>query len=156
MLRGFCPFFACLCAQAMLLLAASPVYAQVISPESDIEWRNSPKPQIKKTERIHIPVPSPTTDGSSQQTLPIWSVETTDVTLSNTLLRWSREEKWQLLWEADRDFPILANVYLKGSFQSAILTVMQSLSDTDYPMQAIMNPNTRIIRIVRYLQTPNG
>jgi len=72
------------------------------------------------------------------------------------LLRWSREEKWQLLWEADRDFPILANVYLKGSFQSAILTVMQSLSDTDYPMQAIMNPNTRIIRIVRYLQTPNG
>jgi len=156
MLRRFYQFFACLCALAMLLTAASPVSAQVISPESDIEWRNSPKPQLKQTERVHTPVTPPEPDGTTQEVLPIWSVETTDVTLSNTLLRWSREEKWQLLWEADRDFPILATVYLKGSFQSAILTVMQSLSDTDYPMQAIMNPNTRIIRIVRYLQTPNG
>jgi hypothetical protein len=76
--------------------------------------------------------------------------------LPATLSRWSRQEKWQLLWEADRDFPILATVYLKGSFQSAILSVMQSLSDSDYPLQAILNPNTRIVRIVRYMQTPNG
>jgi len=156
MLRRFYPFFACLCAQAILLTAASPVQAQVISPKSDIEWRNSPKPQLKQMDRIHTPAAPPAPNGSTQEVSPIWSVETTDGTLSNTLLRWSREEKWQLLWEAERDFPILATVYVKGSFQSAILTVMQSLSDTDYPMQAIMNPTTRIIRIVRYLQTPNG
>jgi hypothetical protein len=64
--------------------------------------------------------------------------------------------KWQLLWEADRDFPILANVFLKGSFESAILSVMQSLSDSDYPLQAIINMDTQVIRIVRYMQSPNG
>lgn len=138
----------------MLLTAASPVKAQVVSPESDIEWRSSPKPPIRPTERIHVPAVIP--DISAGTVSPIWSLEMADVTLSNTLSRWSRQEKWQLLWEADRDFPILATVYLKGSFQSAILTVMQSLSDTDYPMQAIINPDTRVIRIVRYMQSPNG
>lgn len=154
MLRGFYPFFACLCAQAMLLMAASPVYSQIISPESDIEWRKSPRPAIESKDRKHIPATLP--DNSSDPVTPIWSIETADTTLSNTLSRWSRQEKWQLLWEADRDFPILATVYLKGSFQSAILSVMQSLSDSDYPLQAILNPNTRIVRIVRYMQTPNG
>jgi len=150
----FYPVSACLSVQAMLLTAASPAQAQVISPESDIEWRNSPKPQLRPTERNHVPADIP--DMSTGTISPIWSLEISDGTLSNTLSRWSRQEKWQLLWEADRDFPILATVYLKGSFQSAILTVMQSLSDTDYPMQAIINSDTRIIRIVRYMQTPNG
>ena len=154
MLRGIYPFFACLCAQAMLLMAASPVYSQVISTESDIEWRKSPRPAIESKDRKHSPATLP--DNSSDPVTPIWSIETADTTLSNTLSRWSRQEKWQLLWEAARDFPILATVYLKGSFQSAILSVMQSLSDSDYPLQAILNPNTRIVRIVRYMQTPNG
>ena len=133
------------------LLAASVAWAQVPLTDSDLEWRKSPRPAIESKDRKHIPATLP--DNSSDPVTPIWSIETADTTLSNTLSRWSRQEKWQLLWEADRDFPILATVYLKGSFQSAILSVMQSLSDSDYPLQAILNPNTRI---VRYMQTPNG
>jgi len=34
--------------------------------------------------------------------------------------------------------------------------VMQSLSDSDYPLQAIINMDTQVIRIVRYMQSPNG
>ena len=154
MLRLFHSISACLCMLAMLLLAASPAQAQIVSPDSDIEWRKSPKPQLQPSERQHIPVTIP--EATAGTVLPIWTLEISDGTLSNTLSRWSRQEKWQLLWEADRDFPILATVYLKGSFQSAILKVMQSLSDTDYPMQAIINPDSRVIRIVRYMQTPNG
>ena len=133
------------------LLATSVAWAQVPLTDSDLEWRKSPRPAIESKDRKHIPATLP--DNSSDPVTPIWSIETADTTLSNTLSRWSRQEKWQLLWEADRDFPILATVYLKGSFQSAILSVMQSLSDSDYPLQAILNPNTRI---VRYMQTPNG
>lgn len=135
------------------LLAASLAWAQVPVTESDMEWRKSPRPAIESHERKHTPAAQP--DSTSNIT-PIWSLETADGTLSNTLSRWSRQEKWQLIWEADRDFPILATVYLKGSFQSAVLSVMQSLADSDYPLQAILNPNTRIVRIVRYMQTPNG
>ncbi len=136
------------------LLAASVAWAQVPLTESDLEWRKSNPPAIQSQDRKHTPVTLP--DISSNSVAPIWSIETADTTLSNTLSRWSRQEKWQLLWEADRDFPILATVYLQGSFQSAILSVMHSLSDSDYPLQAILNPNTRIVRIVRYMQTPNG
>jgi hypothetical protein len=145
-----------LCHYALVLplLATSVAWAQVPLTDSDLEWRKSPRPAIESKDRKHIPATLP--DNSSDPVTPIWSIETADTTLSNTLSRWSRQEKWQLLWEADRDFPILATVYLKGSFQSAILSVMQSLSDSDYPLQAILNPNTRIVRIVRYMQTPNG
>lgn len=136
------------------LLAASVAWAQVPLTESDLEWRKSPRPAIESHERKHTAATLP--DNPSNNVTPIWSLETADGTLSNTLSRWSRQEKWQLIWEADRDFPILATVYLKGSFQSVILSVMQSLSDSDYPLQAILNPNTRIVRIVRYMQAPNG
>lgn len=136
------------------LVAASVAWAQVPLTESDMEWRKSNPPAIQSQDRKHTPASLPDVSGSSAA--PIWSIEIVDTTLSNTLSRWSRQEKWQLLWEADRDFPILATVYLQGSFQSAILSVMHSLSDSDYPLQAILNPNTRIVRIVRYMQTPNG
>ena len=146
MIKNLCHY-----ALVLPLLATSVAWAQVPLTASDLEWRKSPRPAIESKDRKHIPATLP--DNSSDPVTPIWSIETADTTLSNTLSRWSRQEKWQLLWEADRDFPILATVYLKGSFQSAILSVMQSLSDSDYPLQAILNPNTRI---VRYMQTPNG
>jgi Toxin co-regulated pilus biosynthesis protein Q len=142
-------------ALAMLLLAASPAMAQVAAPLApDSEWRSAPKPQLRPEVKQYIAVnPSVPAEGAEW---PVWSLEVSDTTLSNTLSRWSRQVKWQLLWEADRDFPILANVYLKGSFESAILSVMQSLSDSDYPLQAIINMDTQVIRIVRYMQSPNG
>ena len=128
-------------ALAMLLLAASPAMAQVAAPPApDSEWRSAPKPQLRPEVKQYIAVnPSVPAEGAEW---PVWSLEVSDTTLSNTLSRWSRQVKWQLLWEADRDFPILANVYLKGSFESAILSVMQSLSDSDYPLQAIINMDT--------------
>ena len=141
-------------AATLSLVAASSAWSQVKSPDSDLEWHKSPRPAIDQPERKHVPASIPETP--PEGVTPIWTLETGDATLSNTLSRWSRQEKWQLIWEADRDFPILATVYLKGSFQSAILSVMQSLADTDYPLQAVLNPNTRIVRIVRYMQTPNG
>ena len=140
---------------AMLLLAASPAIAQAPAPLApDSDWRSSPKPQLSPKINQYITVNPPTPAEGTE--LPVWSLEVSDGTLSNTLSRWSRQDKWQLLWEAERDFPILANVYLKGSFESAILSVMQSLSDSDYPLQAIINTDTHVIRIVRYMQSPNG
>ena len=128
--------------------------AQTSANETDIGWSKTLRPPIEQKERKLSPISIPENTGNSVE--PIWSIETTDATLSNALMRWSRQEKWQLIWEADRDFPILATVYLKGSFQSAILSVMQSLSESDYPLQAVLHPNSRIVRIVRYMQTPNG
>ena len=139
-------------ASAMLLLAASPAMAQVAAPLApDSEWRSAPKPQLRPEVKQYIAVnPSVPAEGAE---LPVWSLEVSDTTLSNTLSRWSRQVKWQLLWEADRDFPILANVYLKGSFESAILSVMQSLSDSDYPLQAIINMDRGVDFVQQFSKT---
>ena len=140
---------------AWVWCAWSPlVLAQVSVSEQDLDWQTNHRPAIKGTENPHKQalMPAPSAEGIE----PIWSIETSDVTLSNTLLRWSQQEKWQLIWEADRDFPILATVYLKGNFQSAILSVMQSLAQTDYPLQAILHTPSKVVRIVRHMQTPNS
>jgi hypothetical protein len=89
-------------------LATFSAWSQVPITETDVEWRKSPRPAIEKSERKHSPMSLP--NAQSNGITPIWTIETTDVTLSNTLSRWSRQEKWQLMWEADRDFPILATV----------------------------------------------
>ena len=66
------------------------------------------------------------------------------------LLRWTREAGWQLVWEAERDFAIDAQVALQGSFLQALGQAMATLSDSDFPLQATANTATRVVRITRY------
>ena len=140
---------------ALLLVAPKVGAEQALSidstSEEELQWRDMPKPVLQRHEREHTPVAIKELSGIE----PIWHIDSADGTLSNTVSRWCRHENWQLIWEADRDFPILASVYLKGSFESALDKVMRSLSETDYPLQAILNPSTKVVRIVRYLQAPN-
>ena len=56
------------------------------------------------------------------------------------------------LWDAERDFPIENHIMLEGTFVQVVQTVMDSLNDSDYPLQAALNPSTRVIRITRYLE----
>lgn len=140
---------AALCMTASQALSQTTAVKPITSTELD--WRDLPKPVIQKQERKHTPVNIKEVNNIE----PIWLIEIADTTLSNTVSRWCRQQNWQLIWEADRDFPILATVYLKGSFESALDKVMRSLADTDYPLQAIMNPNTKVVRIVRHMQNNN-
>jgi len=139
------------------LLAMSVMFVcmHTASAQSDfdisVEWVKTPKPLLKKNSKTYSAAEDADPDVEG-----MWSVELTDRTLFNTISRWSREAQWQLVWEADRDFPIEAQVLFQGSFQSAISLVMKSLSDTDYPLQAVVNSDARIIRIVRYMQSKNN
>jgi hypothetical protein len=56
------------------------------------------------------------------------------------------------VWDAERDFPIENHIMLEGTFVQVVQTVMDSLNDSDYPLQAALNPSTRVIRITRYLE----
>ncbi|UXH80278.1 toxin co-regulated pilus biosynthesis Q family protein [Roseateles amylovorans] len=80
-----------------------------------------------------------------------WTVELADQTFRQTLLRWTRIAGWQLVWEADRDFAIDAQVTLQGNFTQVLEEAMNSLRETDYPVQALINPNTRVVRVKRYM-----
>lgn len=84
-----------------------------------------------------------------------WSILNQDKSLYHVISRWSQTANWQLIWDADRDFPIQAQISIDGTFTTAIQMVMDSLHNTDYPLQAVMNPHTRVLSVVRHLDASN-
>lgn len=115
--------------------------------ELDVEWISSPKPTIQAD--------NPQTGAApvwpEEQSSP-WEIQRHDKTLSTVMARWSQKAGWQLVWDAERDFPIENHIMLEGTFVQVVQTVMDSLNDSDYPLQAALNPATRVIRISRYLE----
>lgn len=83
-----------------------------------------------------------------------WSFLLADGTVHQALQRWARVAGWQLVWEVDRDFPIDAEVSLRGNFLAALTQAMAALRDTDFPLQARVQAQTRVVRIGRWL--PDG
>ena len=113
--------------------------------EISVEWAKSAKPTLPNPAGAASPVRLPEDEPSS-----IWSLQTQDQTLYHSISRWAQTANWQLMWEAERDFPIQAQISIEGSFTAAIQLVMNSLASTDFPLQAVMNDATRVISIIRH------
>ncbi len=80
-----------------------------------------------------------------------WSVQFNDGTVRRMLARWSSEAGYQLLWDVPRDYPIEVEMNLQGNFRDVVWLVVKSLSETDAPVQASINADIRLIRVVRFL-----
>ena len=85
----------------------------------------------------------------------VWSLGPSDKKLSVALTRWAQQAGWQMVWEAERDFVIESSLHLSGDFLRSMDAVMQSLADTDYPLQAKANRSTLTLRISRYQDAGN-
>ena len=97
-----------------------------------------------------VQVNEPSAEGETQ----IWQVLLQDKTLSQTLFRWAQTAGWQISWDAERDHPIEASIQIQATFVQALKMVMQSLADSEYPLQAVLNPQTRSMRVVRHNESP--
>jgi hypothetical protein len=86
---------------------------------------------------------------ASASPIDTWQLTVGDRRLSMALQRWSALAGWQLVWEAERDFPMEANVQIHGTFMVALQEVMNSLADSDYPLQAVVNAQTQVLRVRR-------
>ena len=119
--------------------------------EITVEWAKPPKPTLPNPSGSADPVrqPSPEPDA-------VWTLQTQDKTLYHSLSRWAQAAQWQLMWEAERDFPIQAQISIEGSFSAAVQLVMNALSNTDHPLPAVMNHATRVMSIVRHQQRSDG
>ena len=80
-----------------------------------------------------------------------WAILMADKTLYRTFRRWSQEAQYQLLWQVDRDYPIEAEVAFESTLREAVAQVMSGVALTDFPLQAIFNPSTRVLRVIRHL-----
>jgi hypothetical protein len=113
--------------------------------EISVELAKSVKPTLPKPTATLSELRLPEDEPSS-----IWYLKTQDQTLYHSMSRWAQIANWQLMWEAERDFPIQAQISIEGSFKAAIQVVMNSLAGSDFPLQAVMNDSTRVISIIRH------
>jgi len=150
-----------------LMASWHSVQAQTAAPPRDQHLRsdlaNSPRPAIASAAYRYSPPPRDTGPSADKQVDPagatsrrpnlgperIWSVELADTTLRLCLKRWSNEAQWQLVWDADRDFVIEAEVRWQGTFEQALTALLESLKNSEYPLQARLNTDGRILRIQR-------
>lgn len=84
--------------------------------------------------------------------LRLWVISLQDKTLYRVMRRWAAQAQYQLAWQVDRDFPIESEVVFEGGFRDAVGQLMSGVSMTDFPLQAIFNPDTRVLRVVRFLE----
>lgn len=122
------------------------------SPSAVPSGNREPSAAAEAPSPIATPAPPPLTQTSAPPPIPSWRVQTEDGTLYQTLARWSALAGWQLVWETDRDFPIESNFELSGEFVAVLGTVMDTLRDSDFPLQAVINRHTRVVRIVRHME----
>ncbi len=145
----------------VLLATCLPAHAQqAAEPEPDI----AAPPPVSQRASAWIPKAEPLAPELSdeiglsalgQQPDPgvqQWQVRRTDVSVRRLLQRWSGEAGWQLLWDVPRDFPVETELQLSGRIEQVVSAVVESLATTDYPVQARINSELRIIRISRYLE----
>jgi hypothetical protein len=121
--------------------------AAASQPEISVEWAPTPRPTLPRVSQAPRPEMM-----ALAEPVAIWALQTQDRTLYHSLNRWAQAAQWQLMWEAERDFPIQAQVSFEGGFTAAIEAVMSALAGSDYPLQAIMNSATRVVSIVRHQQ----
>jgi hypothetical protein len=153
----------------LLALMASwhSVQAQTPAPPRDQHLKSdlahSPRPAIGSAFQRSSLLPSdprpsadppvdlagPTSRSPNLEPERIWSVELADSTLRLCLKRWAQEAQWQLIWDADRDFVVEAEVRWQGTFEQALTALLESLRNSEYPLQARLNTDGRILRIQR-------
>lgn len=76
-----------------------------------------------------------------------WELTQADSTLSRGLMRWAREAKVQLIYEAPSDLPAVMVAY-SGDFWTALESVLADTANGSYPLHGC-----QYINVVRILHT---
>jgi predicted transcriptional regulator len=144
-----------------LLIFSATVHSQDKTADdlrdAQLDWVRSARPELGREVAR-----SPSQDASSPAlevnagTAHLWAISLQDKTLYRVMRRWAAQAQYQLVWQIDRDFPIESEVVFEGSFRKAVAEVMSGVSMTDYPLQAVFNMDTRVLRVVRFLEERSG
>ncbi len=88
----------------------------------------------------------------SADSLQQWEIHPSDVRLDVAMKRWSEKAGYSFRWDADRYVLVSAQTVLKGTFESAVNTVLMSpgIRLSDYPLEACIYSNEPpLLRVTR-------
>ncbi len=82
----------------------------------------------------------------------LWEIRLQDITLAQTLQRWSQQAGWKLIWDVDKHILIDSPHQFKGNFEEAVslLLAAPSFAAAGLPLEVCFYPNTPpLARITR-------
>lgn len=148
----FLSWLICMTAAGYAVAQPSDQPRSLPAGDNMMEWPNPIRSEIKPHSSAVLVAPDRLSHAGETQT---WSLLRQDMTLYKAFLRWSSEANWQLVWDAERDFPIESDVRFSGNLIGVVSDALETLKHTDYPLQAVVNVQQRVIRIVRHSNTRN-
>lgn len=139
----------------LVLPQASSVKTNVSNEASHtlatVAANSTPTPQlIATTNPVITPTPiklaqvTPITPEKSIPAPIVWEIKLQDITLAQTLQRWSQKAGWKLIWDVDKHLLIDSPHQLEGSFEEVVgwLLSTPSLAAAGIPLEVCFYPNT--------------
>jgi len=83
---------------------------------------------------------------AAQRANPVW-VAKTGATLRESVSEWGEKAGWQVVWRADFDYPILAQLTFGGAFIDAIVSVFRSYEKAERPLLVDVHESQKLIVI---------
>lgn len=65
-------------------------------------------------------------------------------TLKTSLISWGKTSGWSMKWHAEYDYPVLAEVCFKGSFEQALEQVIHAYKEAEYPLYLDIYPQQQL------------
>lgn len=76
----------------------------------------------------------------------VWEVRVDDKTVKGMITRWAKAANWQVYWESNVDYPIVASATVNGRFEEAVEKIIKSMQGAQVPPRAVFYAN-RVLRI---------
>lgn len=74
-----------------------------------------------------------------------WSIPK-GTTLREGLNDWVKKAGWQYLsWESNKEFPVVVNIHVQGSFQQAVSTVLKAYHRSGNPLYGCLKQGNRVL-----------
>lgn len=83
---------------------------------------------------------------AAQRAAPVWQAKI-GATLRESVSAWGDKAGWQVVWNADYDYPILAQLTFEGAFIDAIVGVFRSYEKAERPLLVDVHEVQKLIVI---------
>lgn len=76
----------------------------------------------------------------------LWAVSPADKNVRRAITRWGKQAGYEVIWDVNKDITIEANATFAGSFEDATRSILESIADSEYPVEALLYENN-VVRI---------
>jgi hypothetical protein len=65
-------------------------------------------------------------------------------TLKESLITWGKTSGWSIKWQSEYDYPVLAQVCFKGTFEQAMNEFIHAYKEAEYPLYLDIYPQQQL------------